>query len=79
MAGENKEGLRPSNTETGELNIYAEARRAYDFFTKWARDFIKKQPSTPSPEYIMRKFEEYLAENNIDRYGDPLSSSIEPS
>ena len=79
MVVENKEELEPSNSEVEELNIYAEARRAYDLFTEWARVFIKKQPSTPSPKYIRQKFEEYLTENNIDRYGDPLPSSISSS
>lgn len=75
----NNEGsLGMSDKNSENPSIYDLASKQYDLFMEWAEKTIKPLPSTPSHDYIQRKYSEYLKENNTDEYGNKLPSPNEP-
>jgi hypothetical protein len=83
----NNEGsLGMSDKNSKKPSIYDLASKQYDLFMDWATDTFEKEfkaqfgekVGTPSSNYVHKKYEEYLKENNIDEYGNTLPSPNEP-
>ena len=61
-----------TDEKSKQTNIYELALKAYDRMMAWQEEHIEPLKYAPSGDYIRKEYKKYLAEQNIDKYGNPL-------